>query len=104
MKDGIQSYREVIGRIEGKVQLENDVLDEGSGVITNTLSASLLKKVRVLEGKVISSRRLEDKIDNLARQNTKLAGLDAIAIAVSGESKGIFDKGSRLLSIIREIK
>ena len=100
MADAIDGYKEYLARITDK---KNDTLDEGSGFWTNTLASRLLKKVSALEGKVVSSRRLEDKIDNLARQNTKLAGLDAIAIAVSGESKGVFDKGSRLISIIRAI-
>ena len=98
MADAIDGYKEYLARTT-----DNDTLDEGSGFWTNTLASRLLKKVSALEGKVVSSRRLEDKIDNLARQNTKLAGLDAIAIAVSGESKGVFDKGSRLISIIRAI-
>ena len=100
MADEMKDYKEFLTRT---IDTENDVVDEGSGVITNTLASSLLKKVSALEGRVISSRKLEDKVDNLARQNTKLAGLDAIAIAVSGESKGMLDKGSRLLSIIRAV-
>tara|TARA_B100000745_G_C19915631_1_gene307465 strand:+ start:66 stop:359 length:294 start_codon:yes stop_codon:yes gene_type:complete len=97
----MKGYKEFLAR---KTDTESDVVDEGSGVITNTLASSLLKKVSALEKKVMSSRKLETKIDLLAQQNTKLAGLDAIAIAVSGDAKGIFDKGSRLLSIIRAIK
>ena len=100
MADEMKDYKEFLTRT---IDTENDELDEGSGVITNTLASSLLKKVSALEGRVISSRKLEDKVDNLARQNTKLAGLDVIAIAVSGESKGIFDKGARLLSIVRAV-
>ena len=100
MADAIKGYKEFLARTVDK---KNDELDEGSGAITNTLASSLLKKVRALEGKVLSSKKLEDKIDNLARQNTKLAGLDAIAIAVSGKSKGVLDKGSRLLSIVRAV-
>jgi hypothetical protein len=100
MADAIEGYVEVLGRTTDK---ESDVLDEGSGFLTNTFASRLLKKISALEGKVVSSRRLEDKIDNLARQNSKLAGLGAIAIAVSGESKGVFDKGSRLISIIRAV-
>ena len=101
MADEMKGYREFLTRT---TDTESDELDEGSGVITNTLASSLLKKVSALEKKVMSSRKLETKIDLLAQQNTKLAGLDAIAIAVSGDAKGIFDKGSRLLSIIRAIK
>ena len=101
MADAIEGYKEFLART---TNTESDELDEGSGVITNTLASSLLKKVSALEKKVMSSRKLETKIDLLAQQNTKLAGLDAIAIAVSGDAKGIFDKGSRLLSIIRAIK
>ena len=101
MAEVMEFYKDFLSRT---TDTENDVVDEGSGVITNTLSMKLIRDISLLEKKVISSRRLEDKIDNLARQNTKLAGLDAIAIAVSGEAKGIFDKGSRLLSIIRAIK
>ena len=101
MAEVMEFYKDFLSRT---TDTENDVVDEGSGVITNTLSMKLMRDISSLEKKVISSRRLEDKIDNLARQNTKLAGLDAIAIAVSGEAKGIFDKGSRLLSIIRAIK
>ena len=101
MADEMKDYKEFLTRT---IDTENDELDEGSGVITNTLASSLLKKVSALEGRVISSRKLEDKVDNLARQNTKLAGLDAIAIAVSGKSKGMLDKGSRLFSLIRAIK
>ena len=99
--DGIRSYREVISSIEGK---GSDALDEGSGVITNTLAMKLMRDISALEKKVISSKRLEDKVDNLAKQNTKLASLDAIAIAVSGKAKGKFDKGSRLISMIRALK
>ena len=101
MADAIEGYKEFLARTIDK---ESDVVDEGSGVITNTIASSLLKKVSALEKKVIGTKKLEDKIDYLAQQNTKLAGLDAVAIAVSGEAKGIFDKGSRLLSIIRAIK
>ena len=101
MADKMKGYKEFLAR---KTDTESDVVDEGSGVITNTLASSLLKKVSALEKKVMSSRKLETKIDLLAQQNTKLAGLDAIAVAVSGDAKGIFDKGSRLLSIIRTIK
>ena len=101
MADAIEGYKEFLART---TNTESDELDEGSGVITNTLASSLLKKVSALEKKVMSSKKLETKIDLLAQQNTKLAGLDAIAIAVSGDAKGIFDKGSRLLSIIRAIK
>ena len=99
--DGIRSYREVISSIEGK---GNDTLDEGSGVITNTLAVKLMRDISALEKKVVNSKRLEDKVDNLAKQNTKLASLDAIAIAVSGKAKGKFDKGSRLISMIRALK
>ena len=99
--DGIRSYREVIGSIESK---GNDTLDEGSGAITNTLAVKLMRDISALEKKVVSSKRLEDKVDNLAKQNTKLASLDAIAIAVSGKAKGKFDKGSRLISMIRALK
>ena len=100
MADVMESYVEVLGRTNDK---NSPLLDEGSGVITNTLASGLLKKISALEKKVRSSRKLETKIDLLAQQNTKLAGLDAIAIAVSGEAKGIFDKGTRLLSIIRAV-
>ena len=100
MADQMKGYKEFLARTIDK---NSDELDEGSGVITNTLASSLLKKISALEGRIISSRKLETKIDLLAKQNTKLAGLDAIAIAVSGEAKGIFDKGSRLLSIIRAV-
>lgn len=99
--DGIRSYKEVISSIESK---GSDALDEGSGVITNTLAMKLMRDISALEKKVISSKRLEDKIDNVAKQNTKLASLDAIAIAVSGKAKGKFSKGSRLLSVIRAMK
>ena len=98
--DGKKTYKEVINRINDRDDVD---LVEGSGVITNTLASSLLKKVRALEQRIASTKKLEDKIDYLAQQNTKLAGLDVIAIAVSGESKGIFDKGARLLSIVRAV-
>ena len=100
MADEMKGYKEFLART---IDTESDELQEGSGVITNTLASSLLKKIRALEKKVASSRKLETKIDLLAQQNTKLAGLDTIAIAVSGESKGIFDKGARLLSIVRAV-
>ena len=100
MADKMKGYREFLTRT---TDTESDELDEGSGVITNTLASSLLKKVRALEQRIASTKKLEDKIDYLAQQNTKLAGLDVIAIAVSGESKGIFDKGARLLSIVRAV-
>mgnify|MGYP000029380306 CR=1 FL=1 len=99
--DGKKTYKEVINRINDRDDVD---LVEGSGVITNTLASQLLGKVKALESKVLNSRSVEDKIDNLARQNTKLAGLDAIAIAVSGKSKGLLNKGSRLFSLIRAIK
>ena len=101
MAEVMEFYKDFLSRT---MDTENDVVDEGSGVITNTLASSLLKKVSALEKKVMSSRKLETKIDLLAQQNTKLAGLDAIAIAVSGKSKGMLDKGSRLFSLIRAIK
>ena len=97
----MKGYREFLTRT---TDTECDELDEGSGVITNTLASQLLGKVKALESKVLNSKSVEDKIDNLARQNTKLAGLDAIAIAVSGKSKGLLNKGSRLFSLIRAIK
>ena len=100
MADAIEGYKEFLART---IDNESDVVGEGSGVITNTIASSLLKKVSALEKKVIGTKKLEDKIDYLAQQNTKLAGLDVIAIAVSGESKGIFDKGARLLSIVRAV-
>jgi len=101
MADEMKGYREFLTRT---TDTESDELDEGSGVITNTLASSLLKKVRALEQRIASTKKLEDKIDYLAQQNTKLAGLDAIAIAVSGKSKGLLNKGSRLFSLIRAIK
>ena len=97
----MKGYREFLTRT---TDTESDELDEGSGVITNTLASQLLGKIKALESKVLNSKSVEDKIDNLARQNTKLAGLDAIAIAVSGKSKGLLNKGSRLFSLIRAIK
>jgi|TARA_B100001971_G_C18131934_1_gene505315 hypothetical protein len=101
MADEMKGYREFLTRT---TDTESDELDEGSGVITNTLASQLLGKIKALESKVLNSKSVEDKIDNLARQNTKLAGLDAIAIAVSGKSKGLLNKGSRLFSLIRAIK
>ena len=100
MADAMKGYKEFLARTTNTES--TDVL-EGSGVVTNTLASGLLKKISALEKKIASSRKLETKIDLLAKQNTKLAGLDAIAIAVSGEAKGIFDRGTRLLSIIRAV-
>ena len=103
MADEMKGYEKFLART---TDTESDELDlvEGSGVITNTLASQLLGKVKALESKVLNSKSVGDKIDNLARQNTKLAGLDAIAIAVSGKSKGLLNKGSRLFSLIRAIK
>ena len=85
MAEVMEFYKDFLSRT---IDTENDALDEGSGVITNTLAMKLMRDISSLEKKVISSKRLEDKIDNLAKQNTKLASLDAIAISVSGEAKG----------------
>ena len=96
--------QEIIRQIESSGQLEDDIVQEGSGLITNTIAMKLMRDISSLERRVLASKGLEDKIDNLARQNTKLAGLDAIAIAVSGERKGFLSKSSGLLSVIKAIR
>ena len=99
-----KTYKEIIRQIESSGQLEDDIVQEGSGLITNTIAMKLMRDISSLERRVLASKGLEDKIDNLARQNVKLAGLDAIAIAVSGESKGFLSKSSGLLSVIKAIR
>ncbi len=50
MADKIKGYKEFLAR---STDIESDVVDEGSGVITNTIASSLLKKVSALEKKVM---------------------------------------------------
>lgn len=79
-------------------------LNEGSGVVTNTIAMKLYGDIKRLENSIRGQSNLEKKIDLMAKQNTKLAGLNAISIAVSGQAKGKFNKGSRLLSVIKSMK
>ena len=71
--------------MEPHIELENSSLDEGSGVVTNTLAMKLMRDISALEKSIQGASSLENKIDLLARQNVKLAGLDAISISVSGK-------------------
>lgn len=96
--DGAKTYKDLING------MQNNQLNEGSGVITNTIAMKLYGDVQRLEKSIRGQSSLESKIDLLAKQNTKLAGLDAISIAVSGKAKGKLNKGSRFLSVIRSMK
>ena len=96
--DGVKTFKEL------RNGMQDNQLNEGSGVITNTIAMKLYGDVRRLEKSIRGQSSLEKKIDLMATQNTKLAGLDEISIAVSGKAKGKLNKGSRLLSVIKSLK
>ena len=71
-------------------------IDE-AGNISSSLAIKLQNDVIKFGRDVIRSKRIEDKLDNLAKQNGSLSGLVMLSVAVSG-SDSMMSKLSRGLS------
>lgn len=78
-------------------------LDEGSGFITNTMSISLVRKLRSIGSKIRTERNTGKKIDMISEQLSYLVGVVLISVLVSGDSKGLLNKSSKLYGLIRSM-
>tara|TARA_Y100000310_G_C20042525_1_gene516822 strand:+ start:132 stop:488 length:357 start_codon:yes stop_codon:yes gene_type:complete len=81
---------------------END-LEEGSGWITNTMSMNLTRKLRNIGSKIRTERNTGKKIDMISEQLSYLVGVVLISVLVSGDSKGLLNKSSKLLGLIKSM-
>tara|TARA_Y100000593_G_scaffold91882_1_gene181885 strand:- start:694 stop:948 length:255 start_codon:yes stop_codon:yes gene_type:complete len=72
-------------------------IDE-AGNISSSLAIKLQNDVIRFGKDAIRSKRIEDKLDNLAKQNGALSGLVLMSIAVSGEDS-VMSRLSKGLSL-----
>jgi len=79
-------------------------LNEGSGVITNSISIGLVKSLRKLDDKIKRTKDVGKKCDLLSVMVTIIGGLVLVSIGVSGDKKGILSKGMSLLSIVTGLR
>ena len=77
-----------------------DILDE-SGNISSRMAIKIQKDIIRFGRDAIKAKRIEDKIDFLARQNGALSGLALMSIAVSGDKSflGRLSKGLSLRKV-----
>lgn len=81
---------------------END-LSEDSNFISNTISMTLTKKLRNIGNRIRSVRDTNKKIDMISEQLSYLVGVVLISVLVSGQSKGLLNKSSKLLGLIKSM-
>jgi|ETNmetMinimDraft_30_1059905.scaffolds.fasta_scaffold35294_2 uncharacterized membrane protein len=81
-----------------------DTLNEGSGVISNSISIGLVKSLKKLNSEVKRTRDVGKKCDLLSVMVTIIGGLVLVSIGVSGDKKGILSKGMSLLSIVTGLR
>ena len=104
-----KSYKELRNETELEDGSYDSLLDElclvceGSGVITNTISMSLVSKVRRIGTRIQRSRDPKEIGKLLSKQNSIMVGLILISIVVSGSKEGFFNKSSKLLSIVKSM-
>lgn len=74
-------------------------LDEGSGVITNTIGLRMIKGLRSAAGQVSKTKDVGRKCDIIANAISLLGGMVLVSIAVSGDNKSLAQKAMSLLSV-----
>ena len=79
-------------------------LNEGSGVISNSISIGLVKSLKKLNSEVKRTKDVSRKCDLLSVMVTIIGGLILVSIGVSGDKKGILSKGMSLLSIVTGLR
>jgi len=104
-----KSYKELMNETELVDGSYDSLLDElylvceDSGVITNTISMSLVSKVRRIGTQIDRSRDPKEIGKLLSKQNSIMVGLILISIVVSGNKDGLLSRGSKLLSIVKSM-
>ena len=81
-----------------------NTLNEGSGVITNSISIGLVKSLRKFNSEIKRTKDVGRKCDLLSVMVTIVGGLVLVSIGVSGDKKGILSKGMSLLSIVTGLR
>ena len=81
-----------------------NTLEEGSGVITNSISIGMVKNLRKFHNDVKKTKDVGRKCDLLSGMMTILGGLQLVTIGVSGDKKGLLSKGMSLLSIVTSLR
>ena len=79
------------------------VVMEDSNFITNTISISLTRKLRSIGSKIRTERNTSKKIDMISQQLSYLVGVVLISVLVSGKSKGMLNKSSKLFGLIKSM-
>ena len=74
-------------------------LDEGSGVITNTIGLRMIKGLRSAAGQVSKTKDVGRKCDIIANAISLLGGMVLVSIATSGDNKSLAQKAMSLLSV-----
>ena len=70
---------------EGEVPAEEQMIDE-AGNISSAIAIKKANDAIKFGRQAISAKRLEDKVDALARQNGAISSLVLMSVAVSGKS------------------
>ena len=107
----MKDYKE----IKDNIELEGDPVDEmfedlfytlkeGSGVITNSISIGMVKKLRKIYTEIKRTRDIGKKCDLLSGMMMVVGGLQLVTIGVSGDKKGLLSKGMSLLSIVTSLR
>ena len=93
----------LIDEIEKLYSNDDFDLQEDSNFITNTISISLTRKLRSVGSKIRTERNTSKKIDMISEQLSYLVGVVLISVLVSGKSKGMLNKSSKLLGLIKSM-
>jgi len=81
MNNDFQSFKQFMN---SDMETDIDILDE-SGNISSGMAIKIQNDIIRLGRDAIKARRVEDKINFLAKQNGALSGLVLMSIAVSGD-------------------
>ena len=79
-------------------------LEEGSGVITNSISIGMVKNLKKTYSEVKRTRDIGKKCDLISGMLMVIGGLQLVTIGVSGDKKGLLSKGMSLLSIVTSLR
>jgi len=117
--EGVNVVADVLHKLGAKELTEmddiEDVLDtlcnsiegtltEGSGIVTNAIAIGMVRGMRKVASSVRQTNDVGKKLDRIAIALMHLGAMVLLAIAVSGDKKGLLSKGMGLISIATSMK
>ena len=120
--EAIDSYKERLDMLGERFRTERDddddvmrlldtlcnsiegILTEGSGVVTNAIAIGMVRGMRKVASSVRQTNDVGKKLDRIAIALMHVGAMVLLAIAVSGDKKGLLSKGMGLISIATSMK